>query len=130
MRYLRFVVHCSASQSSPPLQLLRGATAIGTPQTLRPDADEFAGHANATFISIRVLGNWAGGRGEPYDVAVLIALGVALAALALATVGVLAMGALGLEPAWLANWSHAFGEARHRAAGVLAEFRDWLRLGR
>ena len=60
----------------------------------------------------------------------LIALGVALAALALATAGVLAMGALGLEPAWMANWSHALGEARHRAAGVLAEFRDWLRLGR
>jgi hypothetical protein len=61
---------------------------------------------------------------------VLIALAAVLAALALAIVGVLATGALGLEPAWLANWSHALGEARHRAVGVLAEFRDWLRLGR
>jgi len=61
---------------------------------------------------------------------VLIALGVVLAALALAIAGVLAAGALGLEPVWLVNWSHALGEARHRAAGVLAEFRDWLRLGR
>ena len=60
----------------------------------------------------------------------LIALAAVLEALALVIVGVLAVGALGLEPAWLANWSHAFGEARHRAAGVLAEFRDWLRLGR
>ena len=60
----------------------------------------------------------------------LIALGVVLAALALAIAGVLAAGALGLEPIWLANWSHAIGEARHRAGGVLAEFRDWLRLGR
>ena len=68
--------------------------------------------------------------GAPYDVAVVIALAVVLAALALGTVGVLAAGALGLEPAWLATWSHAFGEARHRAVGVLAEFRDWLRLGR
>jgi hypothetical protein len=61
---------------------------------------------------------------------VLIALAAVLAALALATVGVLVAGALGLEPAWLANWWHALGEARHRAGGVLAEFRDWVRLGR
>jgi hypothetical protein len=61
---------------------------------------------------------------------VLIALAVVLAALALTTVGVLAVVALGLEPPSLAAWSHALGEARHRAAGVLAEFRDWLRLGR
>ena len=60
----------------------------------------------------------------------LIALGVVLAALALAIVGLLTAGAFGLEPLWLINWSHALGETRHRAAGVLAEFRDWLRLGR
>ena len=60
----------------------------------------------------------------------LIAVGVILAALALGTVGVLAFGALGLDPPWLAGWSHALAEARHRAVGVLAEFRDWLRLGR
>jgi len=61
---------------------------------------------------------------------VAIALAAVLAALALGTVGVLAAGALGLEPAWLADWWHALGEARHRTVGVLAEFRDWLRLGR
>ena len=60
----------------------------------------------------------------------LIAFGVILAALALGILGVLAAGALGRDPAWLAGWSHALGEARWRAAGVLAEFRDWLRLGR
>jgi hypothetical protein len=61
---------------------------------------------------------------------VLIALAVILAALALGALGLLAASALGLEPPWLAGWGHALGEARHRAGGVLAEFRDWLRLGR
>jgi hypothetical protein len=61
---------------------------------------------------------------------VLIALAVVLAALALGVLGVLAAGALGRDARWLASASHALGEARHRAAGVLAEFRDWLRLGR
>jgi hypothetical protein len=37
---------------------------------------------------------------------------------------------LGIEPRWLPRARHALGEARHRAGGVLAEFGDWLRLGR
>jgi hypothetical protein len=58
---------------------------------------------------------------------VLIALAVVLA---LAAAGLLALHVLALEPAWLARARHRIAEARHRAGGVLAEFGDWLRLGR
>ena len=60
----------------------------------------------------------------------LIAFAALLALLALAACGVLAIEALGLEPPWLAGARHALAEARHRAEGVVAEFGDWLRLGR
>jgi len=61
---------------------------------------------------------------------VLIAFSALLALLALAALGVLALDALGLDPPWLAGARHALAEARHRAGGVVAEFGDWLRLGR
>jgi hypothetical protein len=34
------------------------------------------------------------------------------------------------DPAWLARWRHATGEAGWRAGNAWAEFTDWLRLGR
>jgi hypothetical protein len=55
---------------------------------------------------------------------------VVLVLLVLAAAGLLALRALGLDPRWLAQTRHAFAEARYRAGGVLAEFGDWLRLGR
>ena len=60
----------------------------------------------------------------------LIAVGVLLAVLACATLAAVAAPVLGLEPTWLARARHALGEARYRAGEVLAEFGDWLRLGR
>ena len=60
----------------------------------------------------------------------VIALAVLLAVLALGALCVLVMGLLALEPPWLAQARHSLGEARYRAGGVLAEFGDWLRLGR
>jgi hypothetical protein len=59
-----------------------------------------------------------------------VAVIVVLAALALAAAGLLALRALGLDPKWLADARHTLGEARYRSAGVIAEFGDWLRLGR
>jgi hypothetical protein len=44
--------------------------------------------------------------------------------------GVLALHVLGLAPPWMAQTRHALGEAAYRARGVIAEFGDWLRLGR
>jgi hypothetical protein len=61
---------------------------------------------------------------------VVIAFAVLLALLALAALGVVMLNLLGLDPAWLAQTRHSLAEARYRAAGVLAEFGDWLRLGR
>jgi hypothetical protein len=61
---------------------------------------------------------------------VVIALAIVLAVLALAALSVLVLNLLGLDPPWLAQTRHALAEARYRAAGVLAEFGDWLRLGR
>jgi hypothetical protein len=55
---------------------------------------------------------------------------VLLALVALGLVGFLTLRVLGLDPEWLAQTRHAFGEAGYRARGVLAEFGDWLRLGR
>jgi hypothetical protein len=55
---------------------------------------------------------------------------VILLVLALTAAGLLALRALGLDPEWLAGAQHGLGEARYRTAGVLAEFGDWLRLGR
>jgi hypothetical protein len=55
---------------------------------------------------------------------------VVLVLVALAALGLLAVRGLGLEPGWLEAARHALGEARYRAGGVLAEFGDWLRLGR
>jgi len=66
----------------------------------------------------------------PYDVAMLIACVVLLALLACAMLGALAATAFGLEPSWLSDARHALAEARYRASEVLAEFGDWLRLGR
>jgi hypothetical protein len=61
---------------------------------------------------------------------VTIAVAALLALLALAALIVLATVLAGLEPRWLAGARHALGEARYRAGGVLAEFADWLRMGR
>jgi hypothetical protein len=55
---------------------------------------------------------------------------VILVLLALIAATLLVLRALGLDPPWLAQTRHALGEARYRAGGVLAEFGDWLRLGR
>jgi transposase len=44
-----------STRSHNPSETTHGATAIGTPQSLRTDADKFADYTNATFISIRVL---------------------------------------------------------------------------
>jgi hypothetical protein len=55
---------------------------------------------------------------------------VVLGLVALAAVGVLLVRGLGLDPQWVAALRHALGEARYRVGGVLAEFGDWLRLGR
>jgi hypothetical protein len=49
---------------------------------------------------------------------------------ALSAAGGLIARILGHDPRWVAAVRHAFGEARYRAGGVLAEFGDWLRLGR
>ena len=49
--------------------------------------------------------------------------------LTLAAATLLALRALGLNPARLATALHALGEARHRSNGVLAEFAARLRLG-
>jgi hypothetical protein len=61
---------------------------------------------------------------------VVIAFAVLLALLALAGLTVVALNLLALDPRWLAQMRHALAEARYRAGGVLAEFGDWLRLGR
>jgi hypothetical protein len=61
---------------------------------------------------------------------VVIAFAVLLALVALAGVAVIALNLLALEPPWLAQARHSLAEARYRAGGVLAEFGDWLRLGR
>ena len=55
---------------------------------------------------------------------------VILALLGAALVAGAAGYALGLDPPWLARARHSVAEARYRAGGVLAEFGDWLRLGR
>jgi hypothetical protein len=69
-------------------------------------------------------------RGSIYDLAMLIAFAVVLGVLVLAAAVPLAASLLGLDPPWLAEARHALGEVRYRARGVLAEFGDWLRLGR
>jgi hypothetical protein len=61
---------------------------------------------------------------------VLIAVVALLGVLGCSALAVAAAGAFGVEPPWLSRVRHALGEARHRAGGVLAEFGDWLRLGR
>jgi hypothetical protein len=61
---------------------------------------------------------------------VVIVFAVLLALLALAALSIVMLNLLGLDPAWLAQTRHALAEARYRLAGVLAEFGDWLRLGR
>jgi hypothetical protein len=60
------------------------------------------------------------------EILVILVLALALAG----ATGVLALRALGLDPVWLARARHSLGEAGYRARGVLAEFGDWLRLGR
>jgi hypothetical protein len=61
---------------------------------------------------------------------VVIAFAVLLGLLALAALAVTIANFLALEPSWLADARHSLAEARYRAGGVLAEFADWLRLGR
>lgn len=55
---------------------------------------------------------------------------VVLVLVALAAAGVLVVRGLGLEPDWVAAARYTLGEVRYRAGEVLAEFGDWLRLGR
>jgi hypothetical protein len=61
---------------------------------------------------------------------VVIAFAVLLSLLALVALAVVVASVLGLDPPWLAQTRHSLAEARYRAGGVLAEFGDWLRLGR
>jgi hypothetical protein len=61
---------------------------------------------------------------------VVIGFAILLALLALAAMAVLALNLLAIEPPWLEQARHSLAEARYRASGVLAEFGDWLRLGR
>jgi hypothetical protein len=61
---------------------------------------------------------------------VVVAFAVLLALLALAAAALLVLSLLAIEPPWLADARHSLAEARYRAAGVLAEFGDWLRIGR
>jgi hypothetical protein len=61
---------------------------------------------------------------------VVIAFAAVLGVLALAALSVVLLNLLGLDPPWLAQARHSLAEARYRAGGVLAEFGDWLRLGR
>ena len=56
---------------------------------------------------------------------VLMALLAACGALAVALGGVLRRR--GADPAWLAGWRHAWGEAAYRVGGAWAGFVDWLR---
>lgn len=60
----------------------------------------------------------------------VIAFAALLAVFALAALVVLVLTLLALEPRWLAQARHSLAEARYRAGGVIAEFGDWLRLGR
>ena len=60
----------------------------------------------------------------------VIAFAVLLALLALAALSIVVLNLLGLDPPWLAQARHDLAEARYRVAGLLAEFGDWLRLGR
>lgn len=60
----------------------------------------------------------------------VVAFAILLGLLALLALGLLVANLLALEPAWLAGARHSLAEARYRAGGVLAEFADWLRLGR
>ena len=60
----------------------------------------------------------------------VIAFAVLLGVLALAGLSIVILNVLGLDPPWLAQARHSLAEARYRAGGVLAEFGDWLRLGR
>ena len=60
----------------------------------------------------------------------VIAFAVLLGLLALLALAVLLANFLALEPPWLADARHSLAEARYRAGGVVAEFADWLRLGR
>lgn len=60
----------------------------------------------------------------------VIGFAILLGVLALLALGLLVASLLALEPAWLADARHSLAEARHRAGGVIAEFGDWLRLGR
>jgi hypothetical protein len=53
-----------------------------------------------------------------------------LALIGLVTAVLLGLRALGLDPVWLSQTRHSLREARYRASEVLAEFGDWLRLGR
>ena len=60
----------------------------------------------------------------------VVAFAALLGVLALAALGVFVLSVLAIEPPWLAQARHSLAEARYRAGGVLAEFGDWLRLGR
>lgn len=60
----------------------------------------------------------------------VIAFAVLLGLLALLALAVLLANFLALEPPWLADARHSLAEACYRAGGVVAEFADWLRLGR
>ncbi len=55
---------------------------------------------------------------------------VVVALLVCAAAAIFGAPLVGLDTPWLATARHALAEARHRFAGVLAEFGDWLRLGR
>ena len=60
----------------------------------------------------------------------VIGFAILLGLLALGALAILLASLLAVEPPWLADARHSLAEARYRAQGVLAEFADWLRLGR
>lgn len=69
-------------------------------------------------------------RGSTTVPAVLIALGVVAALLLLGALAWAVARWFSWDPRWIQRWRHASREAAYRAAGVWADFTDWVRLGR
>jgi cobalamin biosynthesis Mg chelatase CobN len=101
------------------------ATATATvPATTAPPATTTPGAA------VGVVKHTSSGKSSGISSQVLWALAAVLVLIALAAIWFLLVSLRAEPPRWLLNWRHALSEAGYRIGGTLADFGDWLRLGR
>lgn len=119
-----------AVAATGPVAGAGGATGAAGPLARHGSTPSPAAAPAQSQATIAKLASTARSSGASAAPAPVIALAIATALLAAMGLWWIGAAARGRDPRWLGPTRHALAEAGFRAEGALAEFGDWLRLGR